>query len=74
MNPSYRTRKLFPEPVHAWQLGCRICLLARPKHLLFPHEISVHVTMAEVGEDVLQAEVEGPNVWGDARVEPPRCA
>jgi hypothetical protein len=64
MNPPYRTRKLFPEPVHAWQPGCRIYLLTRPECLLFPHEISVQATMAEAGEDVIQEEVEGPNAWG----------
>jgi hypothetical protein len=53
-------------------LAVESAFLPDPNTSSFP--TSVHVTMAEVGEDVLQAEVEGPNVWGDARVEPPRCA
>jgi hypothetical protein len=36
MNPPYRTRKHFPEPIHTWQLASGICLLARPRCLFFP--------------------------------------
>jgi hypothetical protein len=38
MNPPYRTRKLFPEPIHTWKLARGICLHARPGRLLFPHD------------------------------------